>query len=63
MKAGKQDSRSSLLASEIAAHHSNKINNPTFMSFTSYSGVSLFYDHLGFAGLGCVLWQQRKQLK
>lgn len=56
MKAGSQDPRYTLLASEIAAHHSDKINNAALMSFASYSGVLLFYDHSGLAGLGCVLW-------
>lgn len=29
------------------------------MSYAHYSEISLFYDHLGLAGLGCVLRQQK----
>lgn len=60
MKASRQDSHSTRSAFEIAAHCSNKINNPTFMSSASHGAVSLFSDHLGPAGLGCVLWQQEE---
>lgn len=60
MKAGRQDSHYTPSAFEIAAPRSNKINNPTFMSSASHGAVSLSSDHLGSAGLGCVLWQQEE---
>lgn len=55
MKAGRKDLCYSLSASEITAHHSYKINNPTFMPFPSYSEILLFCDSFILAGLAHVL--------